>query len=265
MGICGSATKPQNPTSTSDAKEATRSTPANPGSRNPSVQPDENSARKKEEQTASAFKTPQPSDKPQVPVSQAEDLEKQRNAERMKEIERQAKDRIEKQAQEQEKQRQAEKQKAEQEEKERLRALEDQKAKEELQKKQSQQNAKLTAPGDASAKNKPAESHENSFERAGDAPETRKNKKKQKFREVLEENETGYFEHFSKVEKKMGSEDVAFIINCLMGHFFFSNLSNEELYASPDPAKTQSQRCSSAPSRKAATCSRKAKKRAASS
>lgn len=64
---------------------------------------------------------------------------------------------------------------------------------------------------------------------AGDGHEARKNKKKQRFREVIEENDSGHFETFTKIDKKMNEDDASNIIKCLMSHFFFSNLSNEEM------------------------------------
>ena len=37
------------------------------------------------------------------------------------------------------------------------------------------------------------------------------------------------FENITKVDKRMTEDDVANIVNCLLGHFFFSNLNQEEL------------------------------------
>lgn len=71
------------------------------------------------------------------------------------------------------------------------------------------------------------QSHEAS--RDVDLAEKRANKKRAKVIDVMDEKESGFFENFVKVEKRKNADDTANILTALMGHFFFSNLSTEEL------------------------------------
>lgn len=61
----------------------------------------------------------------------------------------------------------------------------------------------------------------------GDAA-NRKFKKKYIFREGLVENNVMY-DNIKKSNKQMTENDVKFVIKALLNHFFFSNLSNDEL------------------------------------
>ena len=246
MGICGSSTKPQEPNNgQKDNKDGTtRNTPANGGSRNHSLVPEDESRVKKDESNPTGIKRNDNNGTINVYSIEPADIEKQKNAERMKEIEKQAMERKERQIQI-EKEKELERERQEKAEKQRSEAL-----KKEQEMVTSNQinhttltNAYHVNTDKTSVKNKPAESHDNSFNRGEDAHGGRKDKKKQKFREVLEDKESGYYEHFTKIEKKMGTEDVAYIVSCLMGHFFFSNLSNEELYEWSKIGKTRLLRC----------------------
>lgn len=74
------------------------------------------------------------------------------------------------------------------------------------------------------------QSHEASRDGPGDGGHGgRADKRKAKVIDVVDEKESGYFETFEKIEKKKTADDTANILNALMGHFFFSNLSQEEL------------------------------------
>lgn len=74
------------------------------------------------------------------------------------------------------------------------------------------------------------QSQEASRDGFGDAAHGgRADKRKAKVIDVVDDKESGYFETFTKVEKRKTAEDTAVILNSLHGHFFFSNISNEEL------------------------------------
>jgi len=148
---------------------------------------------------------------------QAYDIEKSKADEKMRQLEQQ---KLEEEAREKQKQAEIDRQM-----KQREKDLELQREKE-----AEKNRAALASSPKGKVKTPVPESHDTSkADPANAGHELRKDKKKKVFREAQEDNEQPYYENIAKVEKRMGTDDISNIIGCLMGHFFFSNLSNEEL------------------------------------
>lgn len=211
MGICGSTTKPS-----ADGQDGVKDPAKNKPQHQQPVQPQKaniESPEKKENTGGVTMGTQSPAVVHKGMAQEAREVEKVHIEQKPIEANHHVKEHVEKSKKESE---EKERQEKEKEQTKPPKSPTDQK---------HEHHEKKEGPKPDKKSN--MQSHEVS--RDVDLAEKRANKKRAKVIDVVDEKESGYFETFVKVEKRKNADDTANILNSLLGHFFFSNLSHEEL------------------------------------